>query len=95
MTEQPDFHVRDLQHDADKRSTLKEADVILGMDPHTGGQQVFFGRDLLHLISDSGFTSGVGVVRVELDSSTDQLEYLVAAVQVLKGSCDLTEEGAS
>jgi hypothetical protein len=70
------------------RAVMKVADVIYGHDEAQGGKPVlFFGREALERIATAGREEFLSVFRVSYDSRTTQLEYLAAAVEVLKGSC--------
>ncbi len=67
---------------------LKEADVIYGSDTNRPGKgALFFGREVLGKIIRSDEAMPLCVFHLKLDFNTDQLEYLYAAVRVLKGSC--------
>ncbi len=67
------------------RDRLKAAEVIMGVDVDSGHEFLVFGRDCLQRIIDRNETESIAVVRVSLDQDTDELEWLCAAVQVLKG----------
>jgi hypothetical protein len=69
------------------RAEMRAADLILGHNEAQGGKPVlFFGREALERIAANGREELLSVFRVAYDSRTDQLEYLAAAVEVLKGS---------
>jgi hypothetical protein len=74
--------------DLDARETMKQADMIFGIDVMTGDEFLFYGRDLLNEIAKSGVTRQVAVVAIELDLETEELEMLAALVQVIKGKHD-------
>ncbi len=69
------------------RAQAKDADIIFGFDTTSGGRSLFYGKDTLARISQGGAAEQMGVMGFLYDSKTDQLEYLIAAVQVIKGSC--------
>jgi hypothetical protein len=71
------------------RELIRSADLILGVDPVTGEEAIFYGRKLLKDIA-SGRGAEFGrklAVRVVMDLSeaTDEVEWLHAAIDVLKG----------
>jgi hypothetical protein len=69
------------------REELKAADLVFGHDEAQGGKPVlFFGRELLEQIAAIGQGRPCRTFRISYDQRTDQLEYLIAAVEVLKGS---------
>jgi hypothetical protein len=67
---------------------MNEAELIFGIDIMSSREFLIYGRDLLHEIANSGATRNVSVVAVELDQDSDELETLIALVQVLKGKDD-------
>ena len=73
----------------DIRQLVQEADVILGVDQSRGGLAILmYGRDLLQLIREGRACELIGpkkAVAAIYDQRTDSLEYLLAAVQHLKG----------
>jgi hypothetical protein len=73
-----DFHPGDL---------VASADVILAVDIDTNREFLVYGRELLAQIAESDTSLHAAVLRVDLDmhSKTDDLERLVALVQVVKG----------
>jgi hypothetical protein len=90
MNDEEDDHVYPLSalKNDDVRAELKRADVIFGHDDAQGGELVlFYGIALLHRMLAEGRSPQFRVFNVSYDSRTDQLEWLVAAVRALKGSC--------
>jgi len=71
-----------------ERELLKVADVVFGIDSSTGDYSIFYGRQLLKQIATGGEVRELPSISYLYDSRTDQLELLVAAVQLVKGSCD-------
>jgi hypothetical protein len=70
------------------RAALKGADLVFGHDESRDGRPVlFFGRETLEEIAADRQSRPCNVFRISYDSRTDQLEYLAAAVEALKGSC--------
>ncbi|WP_271499863.1 toll/interleukin-1 receptor domain-containing protein [Bradyrhizobium sp. CCBAU 11357] len=71
------------------RKIMAEAGAILGRDKRTGNQAIFYGLDTLRQFSQSkeDVRFPRPVVEVSYDSAGDQLEYLIAAVTILKGGC--------
>lgn len=80
--------------DPNFREEVKGADVILGWDSHRRFTSIFYGAPMLDLIA-SGAVGGQKLrsIAISFDSRTSQLEYLVAAVEVLKGSHCYVGEG--
>ncbi len=88
MSEPGPIHPLSIFQTEEGRQAAKEADVILGCDEGRGGKEVlFYRRATLERIAVSGVEGVPRVFRISYDSRTDQLEYLVAAVNVIKGSC--------
>jgi hypothetical protein len=70
------------------REELQRADMIFGHDDAQGGKLIlFYGIALLQRMLAEGMTPECRVFNVSYDSRTDQLEWLVAAVSALRGSC--------
>jgi hypothetical protein len=65
------------------RQQLEAADVVIGRDVMSRREFVVFGRDALRRAA-TGEQQAHGLV-VLLDQDTDELEYLCAACQTLKG----------
>ncbi|MDI3567271.1 toll/interleukin-1 receptor domain-containing protein [Bradyrhizobium sp. Arg816] len=80
--------VSEIQNEAVRR-IMAEAGAILGNDKRTGAQAIFYGLDTLRQFSqvNENVRFPRPVVEVSYDSAGDQLEYLVAAVTILKGGC--------
>ena len=70
------------------REELRQADVIFGVDVNSQREFLVYGRSALKRIIRSGQEILLRVVRVELDQETDELEYLLAALHVLRGHHD-------
>ena len=69
------------------RERLKNADIVFGVDSFTGQSEIFFGREYLEKIVNSGVGDMANHASFLYDSRTDQLELLVAAIQAAKGYC--------
>ena len=67
------------------REMLRQADVILGVDVMTRREFLLYGRETLEEIAETGQPETIGIVRVELDQETGELEKLTALVEELKG----------
>jgi hypothetical protein len=78
-------------HEINAHRIMNEAELIFGTDVMSGRAFLVYGRDLLQEIANSGATRNLSVVAVELDQDTDELETLIALVQVLKGKDDYQE----
>jgi integrase len=62
---------------------IAAAEVVFAVDVMSGDRALVLGRGLLERIAAGGVTQGVEVLDVELDMETDELERLVALVQVV------------
>ncbi len=72
----------------DPREALQEAEVILAVDVMTQKEAVVFGKELLQEIASGKNAASVAMLRIGLDIETDELEKLLALVQVMKGYHD-------
>lgn len=72
----------------DARQLLKDADMILGVNVMNGHEFIAYGRDVLKEIVKSREARDVKVVHIGIDQETDELEQLLALVQVVKGHHD-------
>ena len=74
--------------DPQSREIVKQADLIYAWDTHSKLPLLFYGERRLGDIA-AGRHDGrsQGMVVIAIDARADQLEYLYAAVEVLKGSC--------
>jgi hypothetical protein len=72
----------------DPDNPLRHADVIFVRDVNDPKPVLFYGKDVLRRIVESGESESVSVLCVELDADTDELEALAAMVMVIHGSCD-------
>ena len=70
----------------DVREDVKSCDVVSGVDSSTGNFALFYGAEKLKEIVSSGVAGTVPRMSFLYDSRTDELEYILAVVQVLKGS---------
>jgi hypothetical protein len=69
---------------------LRVPDVILGHDVVTGIATVFYGRDLLERILETGHAEGQ-LLRVTLDLESNEPELLAFALMAIRGRCDYPE----
>ena len=70
------------------RTAFETADVILGVDVLTNREILVFGRDALQMVAISGMTDWPRVLRISIDSDSDELEMLVAACEAFRGHQD-------
>jgi len=77
------------------REQVKVADVVWGLDRRSGTRSLFFGKTTLEDIVNKGEARAVRTLTIAIDAQTDELEYLYAAVQVLKGTCCYDEQGGN
>ncbi|MGH9770557.1 MAG: hypothetical protein ACRD4Q_02470 [Candidatus Acidiferrales bacterium] len=68
------------------RSRIENADIIVAQ--HGGEMTLFYGRDWLQAVLETGMPAGLVTLSVPIDWETDDPEVLTAACQVLKGQCD-------
>ena len=62
---------------------ITAADVIFAHDTNTGRVRFVHGRCVLEEM-----TEPCTILRVEMDRDTNELEYLAAAIVLIKGECD-------
>jgi len=74
--------------DIDANGLMSEADVIFGVDVMTCNRFLVYGRDALKRIARIGLSEDLAVVVIELDQESEELEKLIALVEVLKGKHD-------
>jgi hypothetical protein len=70
------------------RQTLREADVIIGVDVTSGHQFPVYGRAAFERIARTGQTEWLRITLVPLNQETGDLERLLAVVQAVKGHHD-------
>lgn len=75
------------------RDIIAAADIIIGRDIMTQHTFCVYGRGLLTEIANGGEVNA-NVLMVELDQPTSELEYLLAAVQVVKGKDEYQDAGS-
>jgi len=72
----------------DYRPTLLAADLIFGRDVDSGHEFLVYGRAALERVRENGRPDKFRIVVVEVDMETDELELLLALVEVLRGRND-------
>jgi hypothetical protein len=75
--------------DPEFHKELFQADVVLGVDEETGYEFLVFGRHLLQDCVD--LNQSVDVLKVPILQVTDELEMLLAVLNVVKGHHDYQE----
>jgi hypothetical protein len=70
------------------RAAFETADVILGVDVLTHREFLVFGRGALRLVAVAAMTDWSRVLRITIDSDSDELELLVAVCEVFRGHQD-------
>jgi hypothetical protein len=81
--------VRKLE-DSAFRERVKRTDLVVGFDGLTGDMAVFYGRDKLQDIAagrDAEFDAQ-RIVVFDYKNDSEELEFICAAVEILKGECD-------
>jgi len=74
--------------ESDPREALRLADVIIGVDFMSQREFVVYGRHILEEIATTGVKKNARVLKIGVDQETDELDKLVALVEVSKGSQD-------
>jgi hypothetical protein len=72
----------------DPRPAVHRADIIFGVDVVSEREFLVYGKETLDRILSTGKAENCAVLKVELDQNTDDLEKLIALVQVVKGRHD-------
>ncbi|HEX8162902.1 MAG TPA: hypothetical protein VF538_13615 [Pyrinomonadaceae bacterium] len=70
----------------DLRDCIRRADIVLGIDPESGEQVVFYGRDRLERIVQTGAAERVAVVTFGVNLDSAQNQKLSTEILALKGS---------
>jgi hypothetical protein len=72
------------------RLALTSADLIFGVDVMSRHEFLVYGRDALDRIARTGVEEDLRVLAIELDQDegSDELEQLIALVEVVKGKHD-------
>ncbi len=78
---------------SDKRAlaALRDADVILGTDPDTGNQAIFYGRDRIERVAATGEAQDLRIANFSVaidgtNAGNDEAQRLAMMVQLTKGS---------
>ena len=74
-----------VQYNEDTRATIQAADLVVGVDAARRLWAFFSGQERLREIAAGDQSAELRVVSVALDSEMTDVEYLCAAVEVLKG----------
>ncbi|MEX2217054.1 MAG: hypothetical protein WD768_23280 [Phycisphaeraceae bacterium] len=72
----------------DPRLQLRLADLIFAVDIMSEENMLVYGHEWLEQITSSNESSTAAVLRVAIDKDTDDLEKLIALIQVVKGESD-------
>ena len=72
----------------DARQALHDAEVILGVDVMSEREFLVYGSETLRLIVANKRPADCRVLRIGIDQESDELERLLAIVQVVKGKHD-------
>jgi hypothetical protein len=80
--------------DADTLVTaVREADLVFGLNTRTDCFSIFYGRDLVRRIADGAAARQLMVQAFSLDFLSEELDRLVSACILAKGSCDYRGKG--
>jgi hypothetical protein len=77
--------VHRIESEESVRERLREADIVFAADVMSQQKRLMYGRPLLRQIAGEIESYDAAVVYVELDHDTEELEFLAAALSVLKG----------
>ena len=77
---------------AEGEERIAAANVIFAYDTDTGVHRLVHGRRVLEQMTRSCETASCAILRVEMDRDTNELEYLAAAIVLIKGECDTLDE---
>lgn len=72
----------------DSWTLMKSADVIFGRDPSTNNNFLVLGRDALKAIAKHSEPRHLKMIAIELDQSSEELEYLIALLITQRGQHD-------
>jgi hypothetical protein len=75
------------------RASTAGVDVIIGVDVMSGHEFLVYGRKTVERISRMDSEEEFSVLYIGLDQETEELERLVALVEVVKGSHDYRSYG--
>jgi len=75
------------------RTAFDAADVIFGVDVATGREILVFDRGELPMIAVTGMSDRLAVLRISIDSASDELELLIAACEAYRGHHDYRAVG--
>ena len=71
------------------RKAMKAADIIWGWDTSRDCKVLFYGREFMKTVAEGEEERVASLLSIEYNQDfPEQLEYLVAAIETLKGSCD-------
>jgi len=76
--------IQDLQ-EGDVQDLLEDANVIVAVDTSTQQEEVVKGEDLLDEAVEAAQLEDLVVLRVKLDMESDELEWLIKAIESLGG----------
>jgi hypothetical protein len=66
---------------------IRGADIVLGYNIKTGEQVPYYGLAMLKRVIRRGEAEQAKIVGFPIDTDTDDVEVLVAMVEVVKGAC--------
>lgn len=69
------------------REQIKEADITFGVNAVTEESTLFYGKEMLQGIIKRKTGKQLVIIAFRIDYETGELEYLHAAIQVLKSDC--------
>jgi len=84
--ENPEPVLIDSLNSSDLRALIREADLILGIDPHTKEKAVFHGRDQLEEIIQSQTARQLQTIRLGIELDSEQTHRLYSEVLAVKGT---------
>lgn len=76
----------------DASEILEDVEIIFGRDTATQSVFLIYGRERLNRVIGDYDSPPVDVLMVELDRQSDELNQVLALVQIAKHQCDYVED---
>jgi hypothetical protein len=82
-------------HDPPPHMLVQFANVVIGRDRKSGNEFLVYGRERFYRFDDASEDADRFTAIIELDQETDDLERLLALVEVLKGRHEYRSDAAA
>jgi len=76
----------DSLNSSDLRALIREADLVIGIDPHSKEQAVFHGREQLEETIQAGVARQLQTIRLGIELNSEQTQRLYSEILALKGT---------